>query len=288
MNGLSGNPCRHSANGPLAGLQVLERQAVRPHPTAVPSSDISVDLLVVFVGRVASVRRASRRAGRHRCTEHLARGSGVIHVTVRRERATVRRPFVDPVDATSGATSLGRCGSAFPCPPTASGTPCGPPRNRRDVRGGTVTATDRPSPPSAGRRRRRTGRRSPSSPEFQELRRRFRSFAFPMTGPSWPGTCCSCCSRPTRTTSWRPRFRQRQRRAAAGPGAVRVDVPDHHALRPARRAEHRPHRRRDARALEAHEFGTPRREEPTVVDLLAAGPGPASRPSTSRSSASSS
>jgi uncharacterized membrane protein (DUF485 family) len=48
---------------------------------------------------------------------------------------------------------------------------------RRDVRGGTVTATERPSPSEA-----RDWEEIASRPEFQVLRHRLRSFVFPMTG----------------------------------------------------------------------------------------------------------
>jgi uncharacterized membrane protein (DUF485 family) len=47
---------------------------------------------------------------------------------------------------------------------------------RRDVRGGTVTATERPSPAEA-----RDWEEIASRPEFQVLRHRLRSFVFPMT-----------------------------------------------------------------------------------------------------------
>jgi uncharacterized membrane protein (DUF485 family) len=57
------------------------------------------------------------------------------------------------------------------------------PAGRRDVRGGTVTATERPSPPEPyGSGGEPDWEAISSRPEFQELRHRLRSFVFPMTG----------------------------------------------------------------------------------------------------------
>jgi uncharacterized membrane protein (DUF485 family) len=56
----------------------------------------------------------------------------------------------------------------------------------RDVQGGTVTATDRPSPPEpydpSGGAGGQDWEEIAASPDFQELRHRLRSFVFPMTG----------------------------------------------------------------------------------------------------------
>src|ERR1700712_2498391 len=57
------------------------------------------------------------------------------------------------------------------------------PPSGRDVRGGTVTATDRPSPPEPREAGEQDWETISAGPEFQELRRRLRRFVFPMAGP---------------------------------------------------------------------------------------------------------
>jgi uncharacterized membrane protein (DUF485 family) len=92
---------------------------------------------------------------------------------------TVRRPFSDPLDVVSATTFLdGRfvlslCAEALPGRCEVHG---------RDVQGGTVTATERPSPPDpASHGGEPDWEAIQSEPDFQELRRRLRGFVFPMT-----------------------------------------------------------------------------------------------------------
>ena len=134
-----------------------------------------------------------------------------------------------------------------------------------------------------------------ASPEFMELKRRFRAFAFPMTVAFLTWYLLFVAPLDLRARLHVDRgLRQHQRRPDLRPAAVRLDVRDHPPLRRAREQEHRPDRRRDARPARAPRVraaGTapapPR--GPPVADLLAADAAPsASRRSTSRSSAPSS
>jgi uncharacterized membrane protein (DUF485 family) len=65
-----------------------------------------------------------------------------------------------------------------------SAKPAAAPCRARDVQGGSVTATERPSAPEPDESSGARGdwEEIAASPDFQQLRHRLRSFVFPMTG----------------------------------------------------------------------------------------------------------
>ena len=93
------------------------------------------------------------------------------------------------------------------------------------------------------------------TPQFLELKRKHRSFVFPLSSRSWSGTSPTSCCRRSRRNSWRSGVGLHHARPAARPRPVRHDVRDHDVVRLVREPQARPDLGRDPRDLERQEAG---------------------------------